>query len=277
MKIDAHQHFWQYSTEAYGWITDDVPALKRDCLPQDLEPILRQSGFDGCVAVQARQSLKETDFLLNLAAQASFIKGVVGWADLQDNQLQATLEHYQEQPVLKGIRHIVQDEPDDEFLLRPAFLEGMQVLGQLGYTYDILVYERQLPVVVDFLRRSPEQPFVLDHLGKPEIKDRPSERWNKHIREIAQRPYVYCKLSGLVTEADWSNWKPEDFHPYLDTVLEAFGPDRLMIGSDWPVCLLAADHYSTVAGIIDAYTAALSDSEREAIYGGTAAQFYQLN
>lgn len=277
MRIDAHQHFWKYSAEAYGWITDEMPALKRDCLPADLKPLLEQAGFDGCVAVQARQSLEETDFLLDLAAESSFIRAVVGWADLLSAELEATLERYQSRPLLKGIRHIVQDEPDDQFLLRPAFLKGIQALGRLGYTYDILVYERHLPVVADFLQQSPEQPFVLDHLGKPEIAGPPSGRWQRGIRTIAQRPYVYCKLSGMVTEADWNNWKPEDFRPYLDTVLEAFGPDRLMIGSDWPVCLLAADSYGSVVQIVDEYISALSESEQAAIRGGTAAQFYQIS
>jgi L-fuconolactonase len=277
MKIDAHQHFWKYSAEAYGWITDEMLPLKQDCLPADLKPLLKQAGFDGCVAVQARQSLEETDFLLELAAEAPFIRAVVGWADLQDEQLEATLERYQDAPLLKGIRHIVQDEPDDQFLLRPAFLEGIATLGRLGYTYDILIYERHLPVVADFLQQSPEQPFVLDHLGKPEIAGDPSEPWRRGIRTIAQRPYVYCKLSGMVTEADWNNWEAEDFRPYLDTVLEAFGPERLMIGSDWPVCLLAANSYGSVVQIVAEYISALSESEQAAIYGGTAAQFYQIN
>jgi L-fuconolactonase len=277
MKIDAHQHFWKYSAEAYGWITDDMPALKRDCLPADLEPLLEQAGFDGCVAVQARQSLEETDFLLELADSSPFVRAVVGWVDLQDGQLEATLERYKDAPLLKGVRHIVQDEPDDQFLLRPAFLRGIKSLGQLGFTYDILVYERQLPVVVDFLRQSSEQPFVLDHLGKPEIAGIPSDRWTQNIRAIAEFPHVYCKLSGMVTEAEWNQWKPEDFRPYLDTVLEAFGPDRLMMGSDWPVCLLAADSYGSVVRIINDYILALSDDERAAIQGGTATRFYQIN
>ena len=277
MRIDAHQHFWAYDPKEYGWISDEMPQLKQDRLPDDLAPLLSAARFDGCIAVQARQHLEETDFLLSLAADHPFIKGVVGWMDLQSDDLETTLEEYKGQNALKGIRHIVQDEPDDAFLIRPAFIRGVQLLGQQGYTYDILVFEKHLPVVVDFLERCPDQPFVLDHLGKPVIQGAPSAVWIDHIRAIAEHPNVYCKLSGLVTEADWHSWKAKDFLPYLDHVFEAFGPDRLMIGSDWPVCLLAANDYGQVIDVVRDYLNQLDEEAKAAILGNTAAQFYNLN
>ncbi|NRA49550.1 MAG: amidohydrolase family protein [Phaeodactylibacter sp.] len=277
MRIDAHQHFWAYDPKEYGWISDEMPQLKQDRLPDDLAPLLSAARFDGCIAVQARQHLEETDFLLSLAADHPFIKGVVGWMDLQSDDLETTLEQYKGQNALKGIRHIVQDEPDDAFLIRPAFIRGVQLLGQQGYTYDILVFEKHLPVVVDFLERCPDQPFVLDHLGKPVIQGAPSAVWIDHIRAIAEHPNVYCKLSGLVTEADWHSWKAKDFLPYLDHVFEAFGPDRLMIGSDWPVCLLAANDYGQVIDVVRGYLNQLDEEAKAAILGNTAAQFYNLN
>ena len=277
MRIDAHQHFWAYDPKEYGWISDEMPQLKQDRLPDDLAPLLSAARFDGCIAVQARQHLEETDFLLSLAADHPFIKGVVGWMDLQSDDLETTLEQYKGQNALKGIRHIVQDEPDDAFLIRPAFIRGVQLLGQQGYTYDILVFEKHLPVVVDFLERCPDQPFVLDHLGKPVIQGAPSAVWVDHIRAIAEHPNVYCKLSGLVTEADWHSWNAKDFLPYLDHVFEAFGPDRLMIGSDWPVCLLAANDYGQVIDVVRGYLNQLDEEAKAAILGNTAAQFYNLN
>lgn len=277
MGIDAHQHFWAYDPAEYGWITDQMAELKKDRLPAGLKPLLEDSGFDGCVAVQARQSIEETDFLLQLAAENSFIKGVVGWVDLQAPGLEVKLDQYQENPLLKGIRHIVQDEPDEGFLLRPNFIRGVRLLGKKGYTYDILVYERHLPQVLQFVRQCPDQPLVLDHLGKPIIEGGPSQQWATHLKAIAEHPNVYCKLSGLVTEADWQNWKPADFLPFLDIALEAFGPERLMIGSDWPVCLLAADSYHEAIKVVIDYIQKLDSAAQSAILGGTAAHFYQLN
>ncbi|KGE85237.1 MAG: amidohydrolase family protein [Phaeodactylibacter xiamenensis] len=277
MRIDAHQHFWEYDPVAYPWISEAMPKLRKDHLPTDLSPLLKEEGIGGCVAVQARQSPEETDFLLHLTQQYAFIKGVVGWIDLQAPDVAQTLGHYQSNPLLKGIRHIVQDEPDDEFLLRPDFLRGVQKLGQQGYTYDILVFERHLPVVLKFLDACPDQPFVLDHLGKPTIEGGPSPLWKDHIRSIAAHPNVYCKLSGLVTEADWNNWQREDFYPFLDIAMEAFGPERLMIGSDWPVCLLAADSYHETVNVVQMYLQQYAPEAQPAILGATATQFYQLN
>jgi L-fuconolactonase len=252
-----------------------MAALKRDFLPPDLEPLLREAGFDGCVAVQAAQTPEETRFLLDLARRHPFVKAVVGWVDLVAPDLEAQLEHLGGEPALRGVRHIAQDEADDRFLARDDVVRGISALARHGLTYDILVYARQMPSAVELARRLPEQPFVVDHVAKPEIRAGRLESWRVHIRELAALPHVACKLSGLVTEADWSRWTPADLRPYLDVVLEAFGPERLMVGSDWPVCLLAAD-YPTVITLVRDLVAPLSDAEQAAILGGTAARFYGM-
>ncbi len=276
MKIDAHQHFWHYDPEAYPWISEAMPQLKRDLLPQDLEPLLKENGYAGCVAVQARQSESETDFLAGLAARFPFIRGVVGWVDLRHSNLAKRLDHFRQNPVIKGFRHIVQDEPDDRFLLDEQFVQGVRMLGEYGFTYDILVYEKHLPVVAEFLEKCPDQPFVLDHMGKPDIRQGMSGRWKEGIRRIAEHPKVYCKLSGLVTEAEWNAWRADDFLPFLHHVYEAFGPDRLMIGSDWPVCLLAAQNYAQTIGIVEAFLSPLLPETQNNILGENARRFYDL-
>lgn len=277
MQIDAHQHFWRYDPAEYGWISEAMPALRRDRLPVDLEGPLRAASFDGCVAVQARQTEAETEFLLGLADQHDFIRGVVGWIDLQAANVRDRLTHFARFPALRGIRHIVQDEPDDRFLLRPRFVEGVRQLADFGLRYDILVYERHLPVVVEFLEQFDERhSFVLDHIGKPEVPTGLSNRWRAGIRAIAAHPNVYCKLSGLVTEADWRNWRAADFYPFLEVVFDAFGPHRLMIGSDWPVCLLAAGSYAEVIDVVGGFLKEVSPDERAAIFGNNAVRFYGL-
>jgi L-fucono-1,5-lactonase len=275
MRIDAHQHFWVYRPETHGWISDEMAVLKRDFLPKDLEPLLAAQGMSGCVAVQAAQSLDETRFLLDLARRHPFVKAVVGWVDLVAPDLEAQLELFADEPALRGIRHIAQDEPDDRFLARDDVVRGVSVLARHGLTYDILVYARQLPAAVELARRLPGQPFVVDHVAKPEIRAGRLEGWREGIRRLAELPHVTCKLSGLVTEAHWDRWTPADLRPYLDVVLEAFGPGRLMVGSDWPVCLLAAD-YPTVVGLVRDLVAPLSAAEQAAILGGTAARFYGI-
>lgn len=276
-KIDAHQHFWRYDSKEYPWISNEMPQLKQDRLPEHLQQELERHGFDGCVAVQARQTEEETDFLLALSRQYSFVKAVVGWVDLQGKDLEQRLSDYSRFGALKGFRHIVQDEPDDQFLLREAFLRGVGLLKDYGFTYDILVYEKHLPVVVRFLEQLPDQPFVLDHIGKPVMEGGPSPAWKDNIQLIAAHPNVFCKLSGLVTEADWSHWKTEDFLPFLEVVWKAFGPERLMIGSDWPVCLLAADNYGDVISVVDAFMEGCSAEEKESVYGKNAMLFYKTN
>jgi L-fuconolactonase len=275
-RIDAHQHFWKYDPVAYDWINGEMRVLQRDFLPPNLAPLLSEMNMEGCVAVQARQSEEETRFLLQLAADFPFVKGVVGWLDLRAPDLEERLDDLQPFSALKGIRHIVQAEPDPDFLLRPDFLRGIKILGKVGLTYDILVYEQQMPAVLQFLERCPDQPMVLDHIGKPIIEGGPSAAWKEGIKGIAAHPLVYCKLSGLVTEADWSNWSEDTFMPFLNVVLEAFGPQRLMVGSDWPVCLLAADQYRRVLEIIERFSADWPEQERRALWGDNAAAFYQL-
>lgn len=273
-RIDAHQHFWRYDPVRDGWITDDMRVIRRDCLPSDLGPLLAANGIDGCVAVQADQSERETRFLLDLARRHAFIKGVAGWVDLRSPRLEATLEGLAHEPILRGVRHVAQAEPDD-FLERDDVIRGIGLLGRFGLTYDILIVERQLPAAVTLVSRLPDQSFVLDHLAKPRIKDRLLEPWATSMRELARRPNVSCKLSGLVTEADWHHWRAADLRPYLDVALDAFGPDRLMFGSDWPVCLVAAP-YERALGIIVEYVSALSTDEQAAILGGNAVRFYGL-
>ncbi len=276
MKIDAHQHFWKYNPEEYGWINDDMLSIKRDFLPEHLKPLLEENGFDGCVAVQARQSLEETRFLLQLADGNDFIKGVVGWVDLQSEAVEDSLTEFVRNRKLKGVRHVIQDEPDDEFILREGFLRGISLLSKFHLAYDILVFPKQLPHVVTFLDKFPGQPFVIDHLAKPDIASGRQEPWARYMREIARHPYVMCKLSGMVTEATWKTWKPTDFQFYLETVFDAFGEDRLMIGSDWPVCLLAANNYKEVMGIVSKFLGEISAEAQKKILGINAINFYKL-
>jgi L-fuconolactonase len=274
LRFDAHQHFWKYDRKRDAWITDDMRAIRRDFLPADLEGELAANGIDGCVAVQADQSEAETRFLLDLARRHSFIKGVVGWVDLRSARLDEMLDELSGDPGLRGIRHVAQAEADD-FLARDDVIRGIGRLQRTGLTYDILIYERQLPAALTLTARLPDQPFVLDHLAKPPICERRLDPWRTQIRELARRPNVCCKLSGLVTEADWTCWSAADLRPYLDVAFDAFGPDRLMFGSDWPVCLVAAS-YERVYGAIADYASALSEGERDALFGGNAERFYGL-
>lgn len=275
MKIDAHQHFWRYSPQEYGWIGPDMAVLQQDRLPADLAPLLEASGIEGTVAVQARQTLKETWWLLALADQYEFIKGVVGWVDLRSPDLYDQLACFGAHPKFRGVRHVVQDEADDRFMLRDDFLRGIGRLAEFGLTYDILIFPRHLPVACELVARFPEQPFVLDHIAKPFIRDGVLEPWATDLRRLAAFPNVWCKVSGLITEADWHGWRRADFRPYLDVVLEAFGPGRLMFGSDWPVCTLAGS-YAQVVGLVSDYVEQLSPDEQAAVWGATAIQFYTL-
>jgi L-fuconolactonase len=275
MKIDSHHHFWKYSEREYGWIGDNMKALRRDFLPPDLAKEIAAAGIDGVVSVQARQSLEETQFLLDFAEGNDFIRGVVGWAPLVNPAVRQDIEKFAARPKLKGLRHVLQDDPDDNYILRDDFDRGIRALRDVGLVYDILIYERHLPQTLTFVDRHPDQVFVLDHIAKPRIKDNAVEPWRANIRRLAERPHVYCKLSGMVTEADWQNWTAEQLTPYFDTVLQAFGPRRLMFGSDWPVCLLASSYQkwvTTVAGAIGK----LSVDERARIWGGTAVEAYGL-
>ena len=273
-RIDAHQHFWRYGRAEYDWIDESMAALRRDFLPADALREMTAAGVETAIAVQARQSLEETRWLLELADHNPFIAGVVGWVDLQADGVEAELERVAQHPRLVGLRHIVQAEADG-FLERPAFLRGVGRLERHGLTYDILVYARQLAEAVTFARAFPRQPLVLDHLGKPDIKGDGYQAWRRHFDQLAELPNVCCKLSGLVTEADWTAWTPGTLRPYLDAALEAFGPSRLMIGSDWPVCLVAASYDDVVSLARDAINE-YSVDEREQILSGTARDFFRL-
>lgn len=275
-RIDAHQHFWRYVPTDYPWIGEGMQRIARDELPADLEPLLSAARFDGSVAVQARQSLEESRWLLELAGEPlNRILGVVGWVDLQSEQLTEQLETLAIQPRFVGVRHVVQDEPDPAFLLGEAFVRGVSQLARHGLTYDLLLYPPQLPAAIELAGLLPEQPFVLDHLGKPGIEKRLMQPWRNDLGALAAHANVFCKLSGLVTEAAWRGWQKEDFRPYLEVALETFGPRRLMFGSDWPVCLVAAE-YADVLGIVEDFLSPLSADEQALIFGGTAASFYQL-
>src|SRR6266478_831307 len=275
MKIDSHQHFWRYDCLRYAWITDSMAVLKRDFLPEHLTWELTANGIDASIAVQADQSENETMFLLHLAEKNERIAGVVGWVDLLSPRVAERLEHFSHSPKLRGFRHVAQYEPDDRFLARENFVNGVANLRTFGFTYDILVYPKQLPAAIELVTRLPEQRFVIDHCAKPEIKSGKTEPWAAYMRKIAQHQNVFCKVSGLVTEGDWKHWKPDDFRPYLDVVFDAFGPDRLMFGSDWPVCLLAGT-YGQVKQLIEAYVKDFSPADKEKIFGGNAALFYGL-
>ena len=275
MKVDTHHHFWRYEPEEYGWITDDMAALRRDFLPEDLLREVRAAGIDGVVSVQARQDVEETEWLLGLAAAHDFIRGVVGWAPLLERDVWETLRAWAENPWLRGIRHVVQDEPEDDFILRPEFNRGMAELKTFGLVYDILIYERHLSQTVAFVDRHPDQLFVLDHIAKPRIEENVIEPWRSRMRELAEREHVYCKLSGVTEEADWQNWTDDQIRPYLETALEAFGPRRLMFGSNWPVCLVACD-YGRWVKTVERFTGDLSTDEQAWVWGRTAVKAYGL-
>ncbi len=275
MQIDAHQHFWIYSPAEYDWIDDSMFALRHNFLPEDLKPELDKNNFQGSVTVQTRQTLEETRWLLELAESSPSILGVVGWADLRSPDIRSQLKSLARNSKLVGIRHIVQSEPDDRFLMRPDFLRGIAVLEEYDLAYDILIYSKHLPIAAEFVEQFPRQRFVLDHLAKPPIKSGSIDSWAHGIRRLAEFPNVCCKLSGLVTEADWQHWKPEHIVPYLNVALEAFGPDRLMMGSDWPVCLVAASYTRTV-DVVKTYLLGKDPRHREAVLGGNAQRFWRL-
>jgi L-fuconolactonase len=274
-KIDAHQHFWQYDPAEHAWMTDEMAVLRRDFMPEDLKPLLQVLDFDGCVTVQVRQTIDETRWMLELADRHDFIRGVVGWVDLRSPDVASHLDHLAAHPKLVGVRHIVQDEPDDRYMLRDDFRRGIAKLAAFGLTYDVLVYPRQLPAAIKLVEGFPNQPFVLDHIAKPPIREGTLAPWESDLRRLATLPNVFCKLSGMVTEARWNAWRPEDFQRYLDIVFEAFGPDRLMIGSDWPVCTLAAEYAAAMNIVLD-YVRQASPAAQAGILGENCARFYGL-
>lgn len=275
MKIDSHQHFWNYDSIKHSWIKDSMKLLQDDFLPEDLKPILQQNKIDGCIAVQADQSLEETRFLLQLANENDFIKGVVGWIDLRAGDIENQLQEFSSFKKLKGFRHVVHDEKQIDFLLRDDFCHGISLLNQYGFTYDILVFPTHLPSVIEFVKRFPEQPFVLDHIAKPYISKNEIKNWEKDIIQLSGFPNLYCKISGMVTEANWKGWSVADFKPYIDVVVNNFGTGRIMFGSDWPVCLVSAS-YQQCCEILEQNTMQLSDEEKEKLWGQNAKAFYKI-
>lgn len=275
MTIDSHQHFWRYEPVKHSWIDDSMSVIRKDFLPEDLQKVYQENEIDGCVAVQADQTLEETDFLLDMAKQNDFIKGVVGWADLRSENIDAVLEKYSTHKNLKGWRHVVQGEPDPNFLLRPDFLRGISKLEKYNHTYDILVFPHQLGAVLEFVKKFPNQKFVIDHIAKPYIKDNFYDGWATLMKEIGKHENVSCKLSGMITEADYNLWTSEQLQPYMHLTLEAFGSERLMFGSDWPVCLVAGN-YGQVKSIVTHFISTLSSQDQEMIMGKNAQEFYNL-
>ena len=275
MTIDSHQHFWIFDQERDSWITPEMGVIRKNFLPEDLRPVLKANGVEGCVAVQAAQSDSETEFLLQLADANDFVKGVIGWVDLRADDLYAKLEKYAQFEKLKGFRHVLQGEQEG-FMLQPDFIRGVGQLVAFDFTYDILIHHKQINEAFNFAVKLPNVHFVLDHIAKPPIKNGGIKPWADDIRQLAELPNVSCKVSGMVTEADWQNWEKADFRPYLDVVFEAFGTDRLMFGSDWPVCLVAGE-YEGAKGILTDYLSMFSDSETQKIMGKNASEFYSLD
>ena len=273
--IDAHVHFWKYNPIKDAWITDEMGLLQRNFFLQDLQPVLHENGVTGIIAVQADQSENETDFLLQLSNKSPFIKGIVGWVDLQNKNLEDKLLYWSEYPVIKGFRHIVQAESDG-FLRKEAFVNGIKLLKSFDFTYDILIYPNQLKEAIQFVNKYPNQKFILDHCAKPCIRDQKINEWKIEIKEIAKNENVYCKVSGLVTEAKWNEWKTEDLYPYLDVVFESFGTDRILFGSDWPVILLSST-YNKWKNLLEKYMLQFSDEEKQKVFDTNAIKFYNLN
>lgn len=275
MKIDSHHHFWKYDPETYSWMNEKMELLQRDYLPQNLKDEIDKVGVEGVVSVQADQSIKETEQLLGYADSHDFILGVVGWLPLSDQGVENLMERYSSNPLLKGIRHVIQDEPDDRFILDEAFNRGVEKLRKYNLVYDILIYERQLGSTIEFVDRHKGQVFVLDHVAKPRIQDKVMEPWKTQMKELAKRENVFCKLSGMATEANWQNWQPEDLHPYMEVALDAFGAKRLMFGSDWPVARLAVEYHSWI-DLCRMFVSSLTVDEQGLIGGEVAREVYDL-
>jgi L-fuconolactonase len=274
MVLDSHVHFWKYNKADFPWIDKNMKILQKDYLPTEFESTLKRNNVDGCIAVQAATAEVETRFLAELAKTHLIIKGVVGWTDFKANNVNAKLSELKQYPAIVGLRHIVQSEPDD-FLYDEKFREGISLLKEYGYTYDLLIYPRQLQAATEFVRAFPDQPFIIDHCAKPDIKNRQMDAWRKGITDLAMFPNVSCKLSGLITEAGWKDWSPADFYPYLDVVFESFGSDRLMFGSDWPVMLLSGI-YVQWKSLLEKYMERFLPEEKEAVFGLTAKRIYGI-
>ncbi|MGQ0739640.1 MAG: amidohydrolase family protein [Bacteroidota bacterium] len=274
MTIDSHVHFWKYNRQQDTWITDNMKILRQDYLPEHLIQSLKRNNVDGCVAVQAGQTGYETHFLAELAGTHPEIKAVVGWVDLQSETVSERLDYFSQYPIIKGWRHVVQNEPDD-FLLRENFQRGIRALAKYDCTYDVLIYHHQLKPALKFVSKFPQQKFIIDHCAKPDIRKKTIDEWGKLMKEMAKQPNVFCKISGLLTEAGWKTWSAKDFYPYLDIVFEAFGTSRLLFGSDWPVMLLSGI-YVQWKSLLEKYMESFPEEDRQRVFGGNAVQFYKL-
>ena len=275
MIIDSHHHFWKYDPIEYDWIDDSMKVIRNDFLPENLKTTIQEAGVDGVISVQAKQSVEETDWLIGMAQQNDFIKGIVGWLPLIQDDMEVYLEKYANEKLLKGVRHVIQGEPDPEFILRKDFNRGISLLKEYSLVYEILIIERQLSNTIRFVDQHPNQVFVLDHIAKPLIGKKVLSPWKENIMELAKRENVNCKISGMVTEADYQKWTTSQLHPYFDVILEAFGSDRLLFGSDWPVCLVATS-YKNWMELVRKNITSLSDTEQLKIMGGNATRLYQL-
>ena len=272
--IDTHQHFWKYDPVNYSWINDEMQVIRRDFLPGDLAVVLKENKVQGCVAVQADQTEAETDWLLELAAKNDFIQGVVGWVDLRSSNIEQRLQHYQQFNKLKGFRHVLQGE-EPSFMLQESFLNGISKLNQFGFAYDILIFPQHLSATLQLVKQFPQQRFVIDHVAKPYIKDGKIDEWKAGMQQLAQHSNVYCKISGMVTEADWKTWTADQLKPYIDVVVKSFGIDRIMYGSDWPVCLVASSYHKWIETVQN-YFASFSIEDQQKVFSSNAIKFYQL-
>jgi len=276
LKIDSHQHFWKFDPIRDAWIDKTMSVIQKDFLPQDLEPILKSNGIDGCVVVQSDQSEAENDFQLANADKHSFIKGVVGWVNLRAANIEERLKYYSQFPKFKGFRHVLQGDPVRDLMLKPEFLNGISLLNKYGFTYDILIFPDQLKYAKELVAKFPEQKFVIDHIAKPYIKDKILLGWAEDMMAFSEFKNVYCKISGMVTETNWNQWLPDEFEPYIDVVVESFGTDRIMYGSDWPVCLVSAT-YKQVYDIVKEYFSGYTAAEQAKVFGENAIKFYNLS
>ena len=273
--IDAHIHFWNYDPVRDSWITEEMAVIRRNFTPKDAQKVFAENDVAGCIAVQADQSDHETHYLLQLARENDFIKGVVGWVDFTADQIEEQLHAYKKEPLLKGFRHIIQGQTDEAYFTNKAFIRYMSLLAPLGFTYDVLIYHDQLPQAIRFTEKYPDQRFILDHIAKPAIRHKAWKQWKEDIKELARNPNMYCKLSGMITEADWKQWQYQDLVPYMEIAAEYFGTDRLCFGSDWPVALVAGS-YAEVVQVVRQFMAQVPKEAREKVMAGNTATFYKL-
>lgn len=275
MVIDSHQHFWNYKPSKHNWIDDSMSLIRKDFMPPDLKKVYDKNKIDGCITIQVDQTLEETNFLLDLSKKNTFIKGIVGWVDLRASNIDNTLKHYSNYKKIKGFRHIVQDEEDHNFLLRPEFLRGISYLEKYDYVYDILIFPHQLETTLEFVKKFPNHKFIIDHIAKPYIKDGLYDKWARLMSEISKCENVFCKMSGMITEADYNLWTPEQITPYMDLILTSFGSKRILFGSDWPVCLVAGS-YKKVKELVTNFISKLSENEKTNIMGKNAINLYNI-